>query len=162
MKYVSFVLLLALYSCSTEEVQEEPLDVSLLFGGRWEGYHEYVQFEDGKIESWTSDFCQGNIFRFYEDGRIWWVDFVPGDAPDHCAENQATDPIGTWEILNGNKIIITLQPANTDLAAPLVIGPFEIEFQEVAGHYVFDELPPGAPEGVVKYYRVYFKDSRDL
>lgn len=160
MRYFLLALALLILSCDKDEIATQELDTSKLIG-RWEGNIENIVYSDGRIEGWDSGQCKNNIFRFYEDGRIWWVDFVKGELPNNCEENQETEPIGTWEIVEGNKLLITLQPSDPDISDVKYIGPLEVRFDEVAVDFVFDELPDGVPSDAVEYYRIYFKDRSE-
>jgi len=156
MRYVVLLLALSLFSCENDDAESQTISISRLIG-RWEGYTQSIERSNGQIEDWRANRCQGNILEFYDDGRILWIDFVEGELPDNCQENQDTAPIGTWEIID-DKILITLQSSDAGNSSVKYIGPFKVRFNEITIDFIFDELPDGAPSDTVEYYSTYFKD----
>lgn len=130
--------------------------------GEWEGSFVEYQAEDGSDIFWDTFYCENSIMMIcFEDGRLWYVDFVRDpNADDACIEDAFTEQIGTWKRKGIGKYEFHLQ--NGYDGSEVLIKPERIEFsapeQETKTMRIFyKESPKKGPPDAVSYYRTLFK-----
>lgn len=153
---------LTLSSCYEEDV-EIPLrpDEGLIIG-KWEGYTSYLIYEDGSEVRWEENKCDGYIMNFYEDGRLWYADFVRNPALDNsCVDSPITKQDGNWTRISNGKYEFTLFKERTN--SEFILTPSSIEFDSTTDGTrtmtIYYSTPPNnSPEGVISHYITLYRE----
>ena len=145
------------FSCSIDDGPEVS-DVNLILG-EWTGLGGESFHEDGAKQNISFGICHdNNVYKFYEDGRFYWLDFIENGIHG-CAEDMGTSAFGTWERISDGKYIFSL---TSDTDSKITIAPFLIEFPQPNLMYMrLEEREKNLPEGILYTY-MYFIKSLDL
>ncbi len=155
---LSCILLLGCY--------EEDVDVPLpaeerLILGNWEGSRAFLIFKDGSEALWDKNRCVGHLMDFYEDGRLWYFDYMRNPALDNsCVENQKIKQDSRWKrISKGNYEFAHFREIDN---SELIVNPDLIEFKgsnsegrTMTIHY--STPPENVTQDVVSYYIIFNK-----
>lgn len=145
---------------------EEDIDVPLpaeerLILGNWEGSMAFLIYKDGSEVQWDNNRCVGHLMNFYEDGRLWYFEFMRNPALDNtCLENQKLKRDCRWKRISKNKyeFVLFREIDNSEL----ILKPDLIEFKgsntegrTMTIHY--GTPPENVNEEVVSYYIIFNK-----
>lgn len=161
--------LLAVLLCSliTYSCYEEDIDIPLrldegLIIGKWEGYTSYLIYEDGSETLWEENKCYGYIMNFYEDGRLWYVDFVKNPAlDDSCVDSPITKQDCSWKRISNGKYEFTIYKERIN--SEFIVTPSSIMFDSTADGIRtmtinYSTPPDNSPEGVISHYITLFRE----